>query len=151
MRVRSRRPPMTSALIISLTLVVCGGVASADVDPNINSTYDMIFRVIGQSYFKIRKNDEPKSERVEVTLEPTSGEPTLVNMFIEQEDSASCGIFSGCNWRYASVDCLRTVDPAKPNVTCTWAVSVSDERHRLVMSKSDDHKRIIGRVYIRKP
>lgn len=144
-------PSAAKVLAVCFTLVVCGGIASADVEPRIVSTYNMIYRVIGQSYFKIKKNDEPKLEQVQVTLEPTSGERTLVIMRIEREDSGSCGMFSECNWRYATTDCGRVVDPAETSVTCTWPVSVSNERHRLILSKSDDSKRIMGRVTIRKP
>lgn len=57
-----------------------GGIATADANPEIRSTYDMTYRVLGQSHFSLIKNRDGKSDSVTVTLEGISGESTLVVM-----------------------------------------------------------------------
>lgn len=125
-----------------------GGIATADANPEIRSTYDMTYRVLGQSHFSLIKNRDGKSDSVTVTLEGISGESTLVVMNVQREDPSTCGIFSDCQWKWATMECLKRIEP-NSSVSCRLLVDVRDGKHRLVLSKADDGKRITGNVRIR--
>lgn len=108
--------------------------------PSFSSTYDLAYRLEGQTPFKVAN-----SQGVTIQLVGTYGPSATLFVNIEEQ---TCGFF-GCNWRGTTVGgtCQRNMYVGRI-ATCNFLVPISDIDHRLVMTKTNDGQRIRGNVYV---
>lgn len=129
---------LTTAALTAASLLATTTVAHANASPPFLSSYLFDAQLTGATNFSVVTNPT-----VTVALQGTSGPSRVVKIQVERR---ACSFFF-CGGSTVGGDCIRTLFVGA-FATCNFNVPISNELHRIVMTKNFDGATIAGNIQV---